>query len=299
MGLGGFLRRWRKFALAAIAAGRGAERLDGEYVSQAAPIVIVGCGRSGTTLLRVMLDSHPNICCGPESEVFLDKRLKLEVLAERFDMPPRTLARIYRRAGSRAEFIEKFFAEYCRVTGKPRWAEKSPRNISDLPFIFRAFPNARVLHIIRDGRDVACSLRTHPRHKVVDGELVPLNTWKPIDQCIQRWIDAIELARSYRSDPRWAEVRYEELVGHPREAMAAVLEFIGEPWDEAVLNYDQVHTASRDVRKFPQNPEATRQISDSSLDRWRRDLSDADKANFKSMAGKLLIELGYEADLDW
>jgi hypothetical protein len=278
---------------------RAADHFDTEYVSESSPIVIGGVARSGTTLLRVMLDSHRNICCGPESWLFTERRIERDKLAYRFDIPEARLEDFYGRARSRAEFIDLFFAEYCRKMGKPRWAEKTPQNITRLDTIFRAFPRARFIHLIRDGRDVACSLRAFPRHEVVNGQLVPLNTWKPIGPCVERWVAEIEMARPYRADPRYLEVRYEDLVRQPRSTLETVIAFGGEPWDENMLRHHEIDTPSRDVSKFPQNPEATEAVNTEALGRWKTDLSDEDKAIVKQIAGGLLRELGYADTDDW
>ncbi len=68
------------------------------------------------------------------------------------------------------------------------------------------------MHVLRDGRDVVCSLRTHPRHRVEDGRLVPLDTRKPIAGCARRWVRDIEASRRWWNDTRFHTVRYEELV---------------------------------------------------------------------------------------
>lgn len=272
---------------------------DSGYVSGASPVVIGGCGRSGTTLMRVMLDSHARICCGPESNLFLEKYVSFKKLVERFDVPIPEIHRLAGLSRCRGEFIERFFDEYARSAGKPRWAEKTPRNIDRLDLIFRAFPNVRFIHMVRDGRDVACSLRTHPRHKVVDGELVERGTWNPLDDCISRWTGAVAASRPHRSHPGYLEVRYEDLVLDTRAALGRVLDFIGEPWDEEMVRYHEIKTGSRDVARFPQNPEATHPVAEQSIGRWRRDLFPEDQSLFKEMAGEELVELGYESSGEW
>lgn len=299
MGLHRLLRNLRTFGPAGLPVGRAADRRDGEYASSASPVIVGGCGRSGTTLLRVMLDSHRNLCCGPESELLLPHKIRPHVLAERFDMPPRKLASLVSSSRSRGQFIERFFAEYAAAQCKPRWAEKTPANILHLDYLFEAFPSAKVVHMIRDGRDVACSLRTHPRHKVVNGQLVPRNTWNPLDECIGKWVDAVRAGQAYRGDERYMEMRYEELVAEPRSTLERLMQFLGEPWDEAMLQYDKVESTSRDVTKFPQNPEARRKVETRSVQRWRSDLSEADVAMFKAIGGELLVELCYERSMDW
>ncbi|MCC6222817.1 MAG: sulfotransferase [Thermoleophilia bacterium] len=269
------------------------------YTSTAAPIVVGGCGRSGTTLMRVILDSHPRICCGPESLLFLADPVdagRIAVLAERFDLQPEEIRRLRLAAASQAEFVDRFFARCCDRSGKTRWAEKTPRNVHALDFVFEHFPRAVFVHMIRDGRDTACSLRTHPRHAVRDGQLVELGTWKPIEQCARRWVNDVRAGLAYRGHPGYVELRYEDLVLRPEATLRGILERLGEPWDDRVLEFDSV---SRDVSAFPQNPEATRPIYRSALGRWHHDMSVEDARSFKRVGGALLVELGYAEDTSW
>jgi hypothetical protein len=284
---------------AAVGLGHPADSFPSGDRSALAPIVLGGCGRSGTTLLRMMLDSHRRICCGPESSVFRRRALDPAALAERFGLPQADVQSLYDRARSRPGFIEAFAALCMQKTGKSRWAEKTPRNIGRIGEIFRSFPEARFVHVLRDGRDVACSLRTHPRHRVEGGKLVPLDTWKPIAGCARRWRDDIEGSRPFWSDPRFYTVRYEDLVLDPRPVLEKLMAFLGEPWDEAMLAHAGAGSPFRDVTRFAQNPEALAAVSTASLSRWQRDLDAKDRRMFKRIAGPLLIELGYAADGNW
>jgi hypothetical protein len=278
---------------------RPADSFSTAHVSALAPIVLGGCGRSGTTLLRMILDSHPAICCGPESNVFRRSALDPAELALKFDLEPGRVRAIHHSAGSRPQFIEAFAALCMERAGKRRWAEKTPRNIRRLDAIFRHFPRARFLHVLRDGRDVACSLRTHPRHKVVNGELVPLNTRKPIAGCARRWRNDIEGSRPYWSDPRFLTLRYEDLVREPRPVLERLMAFVGEAWDERLLEHAGTGSPFRNVTTFAQNPEALEPVNTRAVSRWERDLDAKDRRVFKRIAGKLLIELGYADDDDW
>jgi hypothetical protein len=288
----GFLqaRRWRRPA----------------YTSAASPIIIGGCGRSGTTLMRVIMDTHPRICCGPESRLFLphvpspsEGRFTPGKLGSRFDLPEDLVTELYVNSTSQAEFIDRFFGAYCESRKKARWAEKTPRNVLHLDYIFEHFPKARFVHMIRDGRDTVCSLRTHPRHKVVNGELVKLNTWHPIGPCVDRWVNDVRAGLTFRGKPQYIEIRYEHLVSQPRETLMRLFEFLEEPFDEKVLAYHQVGGASRDATHFPQNPEATGAMYTKAVGRWHRDLTPDELALVKRRAGPLLIELGYATDDRW
>ena len=103
----------------------------------------------------------------------------------------------------------------------------------------------------------------------------------------------------FRADPRYREIRYEDLVGKPEPALRGLFEFIGEPWDERVLNFHVERGSARDVRKFPQNPEATRPLYPDAMGRWRSEMTGAEADVFKALAGDLLLELGYESDNSW
>jgi len=284
---------------AAIGLGDPADSFAIRHPSGLAPIVLGGCGRSGTTLLRMMLDSHRRICCGPESSVFRRRALDPDALADKFGFGRDEMRAIYDRARSRPAFIEDFAALCMRKAGKARWAEKTPRNIGHIATIFRCFPGARFVHVLRDGRDVACSLRTHPRHKVVDGRMKPLDTWKPIAGCARRWAHDIEGSRRWWGDPRFHTVRYEELVQNPRPTLERLMAFLGEDWDEAMLAHAGAESPFRDSTRFAQNPEALAAVGTGSLGRWQRDLGERDRRIFRRIAGRLLVELGYAADDGW
>jgi hypothetical protein len=255
----------------------------GNYVSAAAPVLIGGCARSGTTLLRVMLVSHHNLCGGPESWLFVLPEIDIQDLGRQFDMPVEKLMGIFQRVSSRGEFIEVFFHEYCRQEGKERWVDKTPKNVTRLPFIFRTFPNARFIHMIRDGRDVACSLFARKKRL-------------SMDDSIKRWVADIEASRKYWSDPRYLEIRYENLVLETQSTLEKVLNFIDEPWDQSMLRY---HEIPRDVSKLSGNPKTREPVYMGSIGRWKDDFADDYKSAFKRLAGELLIELRYESSDDW
>ncbi|MGH8721733.1 MAG: sulfotransferase family protein, partial [Burkholderiales bacterium] len=291
--------RFIRVLASAAGLGFGPDSFAATRPSPLSPIVIGGCGRSGTTLLRMMLDSHRRICCGPESSLFRRRALDPDALAVRFGFARAEVRAIHGAARSRQHFIVGFAALCMQKAGKSRWAEKTPRNIGRLDEIFRSFPKARFVNVLRDGRDVVASLRTHPRHKVVDGKLVPIETWKPIAGCAQRWVSDLEGSRRWWSDPRFRTVRYEELVLNPRPVLEDLMGFLGEDWDEAMLAHAAADSPFRDATRFAQNPEALDAVSSASIGRWRRDLDEKDKRIVKRIAGPLLVELGYAADDAW
>jgi hypothetical protein len=269
------------------------------WTSDLAPIVIGGCGRSGTTILRVILDTHSQIACGPESNLFTRVSLPhsdiayLDRLAERFDTPRDRILELLDDSSCHAEFVERFFERYMLASGKSRVAEKTPANVHRIGWVFRHFPRARFVHVIRDGRDTVCSLRTHPRHRVVDGCLVPVETNNPVDACVERWVNDVAAGLRWRGDPRYLEVRYEGLVHDTEATLRELVLCLGLEWEPALLDHDKVGGGSRDPTRFPQNPEANHPVYKSAIGRWRTDLSADEQQTVERRAGPLLRDLGY------
>ena len=160
--------------------------------------------------------------------------------------------------------------------------------------LMQRYPAARFVHVIRDGRDVACSYRTYPKYKLVNGERVPTNIRRPIAECAQRWNDYVRAGIAHRGQSWYYELRYEELIGDPERIMRDLLAFIDEPWSDAVLEFHaQENSLTRhvDMRRSA--------IDSSAQGRWRQDLSPEDAETVKDIAGHLLIELDYTGDLEW
>lgn len=190
------------------------------------PIFIVGCQRSGTTVLRLLLDSHPHIACGPETLFLTDmerivtsdwKRLV------RFGLDRRDwLNRI-------ADFFGGVQAQYATSHGKQRWADKSPGYAMHMDFIAEVFPRAQFIHIIRDGRDVALSHRKR------------FGYWSSVKSAVKwpRYIRAARMSGAKLGTNRYLEVRYEELVGDVEGTARKVLDYLGEQWDPQMLDFDK------------------------------------------------------------
>jgi hypothetical protein len=273
---------------------RWLRRQSSRYVSEQAPVVLGGCPRSGTTLLRVMLDSHSRLACGPETGL-LAGSYRPRDLARKFDLPEAEITALRRQAADHAEFIELFFTQYLRRRGRPRWGEKTPRNVRYLDYIWKHFPNAKFIHVVRDGRDVVCSLRTHPRYRLVNGERVPTGIRRPLGPCVALWLRDTAAGMRWRGQPGYREVRYEDLLTQTEATLREVCEFIGEPWEPGLLEYHRDRGASRDPNKFISNVAATQPLSEAARERWRRDLSVAELALVEKMTRDRLRELGYSS----
>lgn len=202
------------------------------------PIFVVGCQRSGTTLLRLMLDSHPNISCGPETRFLADFA---KVTGEGWDrMGLYGFAKEYWYEKF-AEFFDSFQTEYAKGRGKTRWADKTPRYALSLDFVDALFPDSQVVHVVRDGRDVVASHR---------------DRWgyRSAVKAVEKWPRYIKAAQAFGArvpTDRYIEVRYEALVGDTEAQLRRLLTFLEEPWDSAVLDHQSAeHDVAGTYRDF-------------------------------------------------
>lgn len=269
------------------------EKLLSSYVSQGSPIVVGGCGRSGTTLLQVILDAHPDLCCVQETSILHPRKLHVEKLSQRLKIPPDRLRELARSSARHGVFVDRVFAEVCEREGAHGWAEKSPRNVRRLDYIFEHFPRARFVHVIRDGRDSVCSLRVHKRVGWMDGEQGHTRPPRSVEECARRWIHDVGEGRAWRGHPGSTEVRYEDLVSDLEGTLRRLFGELGETFSPEMLDYHNRKTALSRDRNFK------KPIFGSSVGRWRRDLSREDAETVERICGPLLVELGYAKDARW
>jgi hypothetical protein len=277
--------------------------------------VIVGVGRSGTTLLRLMLDSHPEVAIPPETGFLPEVRARsAELDAEGLAgllVGARQWPDFHLNEGELRAALERldpfspaagtrcFYRLYARRFGKPRWGDKTPVYARHMPAIQELLPEARFVHLIRDGRDVALSLR--PLWFAPGRDARTLGAY---------WREGVEAAR--RDAPRcrhYLEVRFEELVAAPERVLARVCDFLDLAWSPAMLAYPE-RAAARlgevEDQRQPGGPLVTREQRlgqhphlgfpprADRVGRWRREMSADEVADFAAVAGDLLAALGYE-----
>jgi hypothetical protein len=261
--------------------------------STPAPVFIGGAQRSGTTLLRVMLDSHPAIAAGPElhlaAALASRRRAPWRRLSEQLAAYPwwSTVATPAptRDPAAQRELVEALMRAYLERTGKRRWVEKTPSNVFHFVYLRRLYPEARFVHCVRDGRDAVCSLL---------GTTWFRPRWRPRALAATlKWLLAVRIGRASarRLAGAYLEVRYESLVDDPERTLRAVLEFVGESWDDAVLGF---HAHPHDWTDGGQ--QVTRPISSSSVGRWQRDMPRRQQLLFRLLAGRTLARLGYRRE---
>ena len=176
--------------------------------------------------MRVMLDSHPNISCGPMTRFLVDVvdaviGKRLPDYLDRFGFPE---SYWWERV---AELFDRIHSDYAARRGKRRWADKTGRYALHIGVLDKLFPDCQVVHVLRDGRDVVAS------HRQRFGYVAAV-------KAAGKWPVYVRTARSAGGRlgaGRYHEVRYEELVTDTEATLRKLLEFLGEPWDDAVLDY--------------------------------------------------------------
>lgn len=267
------------------------------------PLLILGVRRSGTTLLRVMLDRHSQLAVPDESyfvpqladrhlrrvdpDEFVDDLRRLNTLAE-WDVP---LDRVRERLTPDMPIgtaIATVYAVYAAERGKARWGDKTPMYMQNLRLLERLFPDARFVHLIRDGRDAALSFLELPRGLVTETWMHPRT---PADFASQ-WRTEVAAARRLgrRVGPRYLEVRYEELVDDVEAVLRRICELAGLAYESTMADY----AGKVDVSAKP-HQQRLRQPPTAGVRNWRAQMSPDDVAAFDRVAGDLLRELGYES----
>jgi len=297
-------------------------RLAHERAAAALPPmpVIIGAPRSGTTLLRFMLDAHPLLAIPPETGFLMqakyiegegdtardalfdlitgfppagptwndfgltreELRFELE-LAEPFDL---------------ASGIRAFYRLYAARQNKPRYGDKTPFYCEHIDSIRQLLPEARFVHIIRDGRDSALSLR-------------PLwfSPGKDITTLANQWRRLIEKARADGRED-YLEIRYERLLTETEAVLREVCTFIDLPFDPVMLRYYEhaserlkqhrtMHNPAGEVlvtheQRVKQDKLLMEPPQQERIARWKEEMTSAEQAEFRAAAGDLLKELGYE-----
>ncbi len=201
------------------------------------PIFVVGCPRSGTTLMRRILDRHPSIAICPETQfqrlvysrrkAFGDlgdltnrRRLIDEYLSSRFirrmKLDRAALAeRLQREGASYKAMFTTLLRYYAASQGKSRFGEKTPQHALFLETLCEWFPNAAILHMVRDPHATVASMQRMPwrRSAVANARI---------------WLRLNQAARRFHEWRGYLEVRYESLVANPERQIRKICSFVGE-----------------------------------------------------------------------
>ena len=269
----------------------------------APPLFVLGVSRSGTTMLRVILDRSPGIAIPDETffvpqlahrhggavdpDELLEDVRRLPRLAA-WEVPLEDIAARLSPGMTTGEALDAVFHAYAATHGKPRWGDKTPMYMRHLGLIDRLFPEAQYVHLIRDGRDAALAFLDMP-------EGVVTRTWahprSPAGFACE-WRTEVRRARELGrrvGASRYHEVRYEDLVEDTEGVVRSICAFAELSFEPAMLEF----AGNVDVSAKPHHQRLL-QPPTRGVRNWREQMSVADVRAFEAVAGDLLAELGYE-----
>lgn len=276
---------------------------------ESAPFFVVGASRSGTTMLRLMLNAHPRLAVPPELKYFsrasaglwldgwrapelsaadyeahvrgyLERRadvfepMGLEALARRIlAAPDRDLRTPYRAVAE----------AWARHHGKARWGEKTPANLYWVDVLVDMFPAARFVYLVRDPRAVVASMNRIPYYGP-DTALNALNWHRATTNGYDRLTGAV-------AEDRRTVLRYEALVEAPEREVRRLCSFLGEPYEPAMLDFHR--DSERYMPAEIQTPTVTQPVTAARLEAWRATLSPSDVSTVERLCAEGMARFGY------
>lgn len=276
-------------------------------------VFLVGSPRSGTTMLKRMINAHPWVAITRETHWiprFYEKKkgvteegLVTEKLVEylfehrRFDqmkIKRSALLKLVKEQpeATYASLVSQIFDNYGRRKKKPLVGDKTPTYVRKLPVLHKLWPEARIVHLIRDGRDVWLSMKNWRMAHKAAGKF---NSWKidPLVTTAFWWKALVAMGRSdgnVLGKDLYYDLKYEDLIAHPDVECKKLAGFLGLPHVEAMERYYEGRTQlgeqlSTNAAWLPPTPGRRD---------WRTQMESHDIEKFEAATGNLLDELGYE-----
>ena len=268
------------------------------------PFFIVGSGRSGTTLLQLLLCGHSRLHIPPETWFLQplvarfpltgalspeDAAAATETIVSGYRWPDMEIATEEFRAAAAAlpspglaDLVRLVYRFHLTRAGKPRFGDKTPPYIDIVPQLAELFPGARFIHLIRDGRDVAISFADAHWGYAYQGRRF-------------EWTHAIRRGLSYRDTPyasQLLEVRYEDMVGDVAGTLRRICDFLGEAFEPEMLEWRERITQVPERQRY-HHGKLARPISSDAIAVWRRKLSAAECFLLEASLRRDLDRLGY------
>lgn len=284
------------------------------------PIFVVGPSRSGTTLVRRVLNAHPAVSIAPETHYFDDLRPRLgaQAQARLDDQGVRTVERYFLALGdgvygqetdpersridagelrSEADSLgataDAYFEAFCRIRmraqGRSRWGEKTPRHVFRIADMLDVWPRAKVICLVRDPRAVVASYRDWKRGKPdsdAPDRLRVSRSYHPVLNAllVKGAMEASEQALQRYGTERVLLLRYEDLVTEPDKSIRQLADWLGLDYTASMLDVPDMYGSYGDV---------SRGISQAPVGRWRSKLSPTEISVIQTCCRGTMERAGY------
>ncbi|MEM8938754.1 MAG: sulfotransferase [Bacteroidota bacterium] len=267
---------------------------------------IIGSGRCGSTLLRVILERNPEISVLPEISMALPRVTDL-FIANKKKTYEEHIALFYQEYSSEEnwdalgidyedirrnlthankpvpDFIKAIHQSYSEKQNKTAliFGDKHPYLTFHIPYLFSIFPRAKFIHLIRDGRDVACSWN---RTKGLE---------MPLLEAAKRWNWALKEVERFKFliKKNLIELSYETLVAQPEKTIRQICKFLGVSYSKELLSSENNRSTKEIGVGHHEN--AVKEISTTSFGKWKRTLSETEMDLIMPILKKRLIKYNY------
>jgi len=277
-----------------------------------APFFIVGCPRSGNTLVRAILNMHPRLTIPDETywivalaprhlDLGFPRQLPsgasrfrrhstrdVDRILQYFTFPLLNLEadEVLRRVDAErprdyAALVRLILGMHAASVGKPRWGDKTPRYVAHLRLLHRMFPDAQFVHVVRDGRVVAASLSEHDGRSAV----CAAGFWR-------KHVMAGRCAGEAIGPSSYLEVRLEDLTRDPTQAVKRICRFLGERFAPEQLEYFR----ELDPKRLPYRHRHLARPPEAGLRDWRNGLSRPQQMQIEALCAPALRAFGYDAE---
>jgi hypothetical protein len=272
------------------------------------PFFIIGSGRCGTTLLRRILSANEGIYIPPENWSLggLINKFKTYGLYEDwntivdiaivtfcndtqgwFEKIPTDLAKKLKncpvKKRSLSFLINSMYHYHAGLLNVNcnRWGDKTPLNVNNLQPILQVFPNAKFIHLVRDGVDVVNSYKNRDGNGILKPAI--------------RWLSAIEAVERFskKYPDKILEIRYENLAKKPEVEAATICNFLSIPFDKNIFNI-QKSSVTEDLEKYSHYKNALKPVFDKHIGKGRRELDQIELDKLAVKINPMLNKLGYE-----
>ncbi|PCJ37938.1 MAG: hypothetical protein COA75_01590 [Cellvibrionales bacterium] len=272
------------------------------------PILIVGAARSGTTLLQYMLRSHPDVSLPTsESHFFIPfyerqdefgdltqlkniQHLLDEIYhAHRYFFDENMHGLNFNAIQLAAEIhhanittipniISFIFQKNATAEGKTRWGDKTPYYALHLETLLEMFPNAQVVHLIRDGRDCALSMLERRWDLCIFNYYHAAYTWN-------KYVRAGKAFGKKHPD-HYFEIRYEDILDQPDTSIKILCEYLDIDFNQSVINFGKSDGSGK-------TPLLQQPLQKNNQDKWKTKLSTQQRLTFEALASETLQGCGY------
>ncbi len=267
--------------------------------ARSSPIFVLSCERSGSTMLRYIIDTHSEVACPAHlylGRLCADLNITLSGTLAQLEHKTQEYEQCRRWAVNKTRnVIQEIMDNYVRGKGKKIWCEKTPMNLEFLEQLEEHFPNARYICLYRQCMDVVISCVNLSRYKFLP-EHVPYVNRNPgniLAAMVENWIDKTEMMLRFeaKNSTRCYRVKYESIVSNPEDALPPMFHFIGVNWEDDLIErvFSSEHDGGEGDGKAALSSKIRQNTVGRGVDIPRKEVP----AHLLEHADELLSKLGY------